>query len=247
MTRGHRLKRELLAILFPERCVCCDKVIPPLIGCCDTCRQGLSLIVPPVCENCGAGLDECVCHRHHRHFERCAAPFYYEGTVRRGILRLKEQNDPQIAEFFAGYMAQVVRREYSTWRFDWIIPVPLTESRKKGRGFNQSERLAKCLSAELGIPVSTCLRKISETRPQKELSAVERSGNLLGAFDVAGADISGTRILLVDDLATTGSTLDECAKTLKVYGASQVYAVTAARTRFFKDDPGSGDCTRGTA
>ena len=95
--------------------------------------------------------------------------------------------------------------------------------------------------------IRNCLRKVSETRPQKELSAVERSGNLLGAFDVAGADISGTRILLVDDLATTGSTLDECAKTLKVYGASQVYAVTAARTRFFKDDPGSGDCTRGTA
>lgn len=234
MTRGQRLKRGLLSILFPERCACCGRVVPPLTGCCAACRQELSLVLPPVCGNCGASREDCTCRQRRRHFDACVVPFYYEGPVKRGILRLKEQDDPQIAEFFAAYMAQVVRREYGSLRFDWIIPVPLTRARRKERGFNQSERLARALSRELTVPVSTALCKVAETRPQKELPALERSGNLLGAFEVEGADLTGARILLTDDLITTGSTLDECAKMLKLYGASEVCVVTAARTRFKK-------------
>lgn len=234
MTRGQRLKRGLLSILFPERCACCGRVVPPLSGCCESCHGELAIILPPVCSCCGANREDCVCRKHRRHFDRCAVPFYYEGPVKQGILRLKEQDDVDNAEFFARYMAQVVRREYGSLRFDWIIPVPLTRARRKERGFNQSERLARALSRELTVPVSTALCKVAETRPQKELTALERSGNLLGAFEVEGADLEGARILLTDDLITTGSTLDECAKMLKLYGASEVCVVTAARTRFKK-------------
>ena len=234
MTKGSKWKRTLLAVLFPERCACCGKVIPPLNGCCEVCRWELALVLPPGCGSCGASREDCTCRKHRRHFDRCVVPFYYEGSARRGILRLKEQEDLQIADFFAEYMSQVVRREYGTLRFDWIVPVPLTKAKKKERGFNQSERLAKALSRELKVPVSTLLYKVTETRPQKELSALERSGNLLGAFEVEGKNLSGARILLTDDLVTTGSTLDECAKMLKLYGASEVYAVAAAKARFPK-------------
>lgn len=236
MTQGRRTGRLLLSILFPERCACCGKVIPPLTGCCEACRGELAIVLPPVCSCCGANKEDCTCRKRRRHFDRCAVPFYYEGPVKQGILRLKEQDDVTIAEFFARYMAQAARREYGGLRFDWIVPVPLTKARRRERGFNQSERLAKALSKELGIPVSAVLHKVVETRPQKELTALERSGNLLGAFEVEGADLTGARVLLTDDLITTGSTLDECAKMLKLYGASEVCVVTAARARFKSPD-----------
>ena len=129
-------------------------------------------------------------------------------------------------EGFAAEMAEVVRREYGGLPFDCVTAVPLHKRELLDRGFNQAEKLGQALARRMGIPYATVLTKITATAPQKELSAVERSGNLLGVFDVCG-DVAGKTILLVDDVITTGATLDECAKMLKIFGAEEVYAVTA--------------------
>lgn len=235
-----KAKRILMSILFPERCACCGQVVPPLTGCCSSCLKSLPAIEPPLCPFCGAGAEACTCGRHRRHFDRCASPFYYEDPVKQGILLFKEYGSAESAAFFAERMTEVFHREWGTPYLDGIVPVPMRKEELRSRGHNQSRLLAKALSERLDAPLNEILVKITATRPQKELTALERGGNVLGAFDVRGETLrsralEGARILLVDDVITTGATLDECAKVLKIAGATEVLALTAARSRLRKD------------
>lgn len=235
-TRVGKTKRMLLSILFPERCACCGRVVPPLTGCCFACREELSVIEPPLCPHCGAGVGDCTCGGRHRHFDRCAAPFYYEDPVKKGILLFKEYGNFEAASFFAERMAEVFHREWGGLYLDGVVPVPMRKEEIRKRGHNQSLLLARALSGLLDTPVNEVLVKVAATRPQKELTALERGGNVLGAFDIRKKGIGdhalqGARLLLVDDVVTTGATLDECAKVLKIAGAAEVLALTAARSR----------------
>lgn len=229
-----RLTDRILAVLFPERCAFCGEVIPAGTELCPACREEERLwrIRPPVCPFCGRETAGCICGRHRRLFERCVSAYSYCGAVRKGILRLKRQAKPDAVRFFADRMTEVIRREYGQTRFDGIVPVPLSRMALKKRGYDPNLWLAQELSKRLAVPVTAGLVKLYETRPQKELCARERSGNLLGAFDWRGdPSPEGRRFLLVDDVVTTGSTLEECAKMLKIYGAVQVLAASAAATR----------------
>ena len=147
--------------------------------------------------------------------------------VKRGIRALKNADYSVTVDAFTAEMAEVIRREYGGITFDAVTSVPLHPTDYRRRGFDQAARLARRLAEQLELPYLPLLRKLYRTRPQKELPSVQRSGNLLGVFDVT-QPMEGKRILLVDDLITTGATLDECAKMLKLYGAAEVYAVTAA-------------------
>ncbi len=128
-------------------------------------------------------------------------------------------------------MAHTVRREYADIDFDCIVPVPLSRDALRKRRYNQSAVLAKGLADLLDIPYAELLNKQQTTIPQRELPAYRRSGNVLGVFDATDGVPEGGSVLLVDDTVTTGSTLDECAKILKLYGAQAVYAVTATVSR----------------
>ena len=228
---AQRVKRLALSVLFPEQCAGCGRVIPPCTDFCAPCRKGLQRILPPVCPFCGHHRESCTCRRRRRHYDRCAAPFLYDGTARKALLRLKEEGRTDVVPLLAGEMAAVVRREYGGQVFDGIVPVPVTSAVLRERGFNQSALLAKGLARELGVPLLPALTKTAETKPQKELPAAYRSGNVLGVFDVVGdMALEGTCLLLVDDIVTTGSTLDECAKMLKIGGAASVFVITAAAT-----------------
>ncbi len=235
-TGTEKVKRIVLSVLFPERCACCGRVVPPFTGCCSACRSRLAVMAPPLCPFCGANTEDCTCGGRRRHFDRCAAPFYYEDPVKKGILLFKQYGSEEAASFFAEQMAEVFRREWGGLYLDGIVPVPMRKEEVRKRGHNQSRLLAKALAKLLDTPVNEALIKIAATRPQKELTALERSGNVLGAFDIrkkeaeSGA-LRGARLLLVDDVITTGATLDECAKVLKIAGAGQVLALTAARSR----------------
>ena len=234
-SHGKSIGRHLLAILFPERCAACGEVIPYAQEFCTECRTRLPCIVPPVCPLCGRSEEACTCGRHRRHFDGCAAPFWYEEPIRAGILRFKTEGASYAAASLAAAMATVVRREYAGDPPVCVVPVPLSAHTRRERGFNQSERLAVALARELEIPMRPLLVKLVDTRPQKELPAWQRSGNLAGAFDrTPGERIPTGPILLVDDVSTTGSTLDECAKMLKIYGAERVLAVVAALPRLSK-------------
>ena len=216
-------------LFFPRRCCLCGKVVEWHQTMCADCRLDAPFVLPPVCELCGRGEDYCACRKRHRNFDRCVMPFYYDGLGESGIDQLKNAADCTVADGLAAEMAEVMRREYGGIHFDCVMPVPQYKSDERKKGYNPAAMLAQVLSCRTGIPYVVGLRKLFHTTPQKELRAVARSGNLLGAFTVDEPQMANDKtVLLVDDTITTGSTLDECAKMLKIYGAREVYAVTAA-------------------
>lgn len=222
-----RLGKALLTILFPHHCFLCGEVILPRQKLCPDCARTAAYVLPPLCEHCGRNEDDCTCRGHSRSFERSVSPFYHKGVVKKGIQSLKMDNYTTVVDGFADEMAEVVRREYGGIAFHCVTAVPMHRRDFRQRGFDQTARLAQALSERLGVPYIPTLTKLQYTDPQKELTAIRRQGNLLGVFDVV-ADVAGQTVLLVDDVTTTGSTLEECAKMLKIFGAEAVYAVTAA-------------------
>lgn len=190
------------------------------------------MIRPPICTYCGGEKQQCRCGRKRHHYDRIASPFYCEKAVRNGILRLKRYADSLLIGFLADQMETVVRREYGKTLPDVISFVPVTDRDRFERGYNQSEELAKALGTRLGIPVEPLLVKLYDTKPQKTLSALFRSGNVFGVYDVCSErSLVGKTVLLTDDVLTTGCTLNECAKMLKIYGAEKVWCVTASVRR----------------
>ncbi len=228
---------HVLTAFFPNCCHLCDEVVSPGVYVCRRCRNKAPYIFPPICLQCGRGEDMCICAGHKRAFARCVSPYYHTGTARDGVLRLKDTGCIPYVRGFVREMAEVVRREYGGIGFHWVTSVPLHHSDIRRRGFNQAALLAKELAVALGVPYRPLLKKLYRTAPQKELTARQRSGNLLGAFDVVQPTaLLGRTVLLVDDVITTGATLEECAKMLKIFGADEVYAVTAAAATLKNED-----------
>lgn len=229
--------RWVTSLFFPNRCYMCGDVIDWQQHICRRCYDKVPYILPPICARCGRSKSDCVCHGHKRSYERCISPLYYDDELKTAIYQLKTYGYRQVVDSLAMEMAEVIRREYGGVMFDAIVPIPLHKSTLSARGFNQSDLLARSLSTYVHSPVRPVLKKLYATKPQKTLTMQQRSGNLLGAFDVIeGESIDGATVLLVDDIVTTGSTLDECAKMLKLYGAKEVYAVTAAAAHPDRDN-----------
>ncbi len=219
----------VINLFFPQRCCLCGKVIEWRQTMCADCCRDAPTVFPPVCEWCGRGEDKCSCRQRRRSFERCVMPFYYEDLGKSGVALLKTTADYAIAQGMAAEMAEVIRREYGGIPFDCLTAVPQYFKDERKKGYNPAAMLAKALSRRIDVPYVNVLRKLYRTTPQKQLRAIERSGNLLGVFTVdKPATVKDKTVLLVDDTVTTGTTLDECAKMLKIYGARDVYAVTAA-------------------
>ena len=226
---------RVLVLFLPERCVLCGTVVLPGTVCCEECRRTLSLVYPPICRWCGQNETDCCCQKRHRYFDGQAAPFYHEGAAKKGVLRLKKWDSPEAVSFFAEQMAAVVHREYDEEEIDGIVFVPMTKHELAERGYNQGQLLAEALGKQLNLPVCDLLVKLYETNSQKNLKGIERSGNILGVFDVNVPSVAGKTFLLVDDVMTTGATAGECAKMLKNYGAERVLCVTAAVRRLKKE------------
>ncbi len=236
--RRNRFWRRLLAIFFPERCHFCGQVILPETELCKKCSEEekrLSIGLP-ICPFCGREKASCRCQKHRQMFERNVSAYTYEGLAKQGVIRFKRLSVDMDATFYAAKLAQTVRCEYAGVHFDGIVPVPMNHNQIKKGDKSPTLQLAKALSKELKTPVADILVKIYETRPQKTLQWRERQGNLLGVFDVKeGVSPADKRYLLVDDVITSGATLHECAKMLKIYGAEQVLAATIAATRLDDD------------
>ena len=228
------LTEALLRLFYPKHCFLCNRVILPRRHLCADCAQQAPYILPPVCDRCGRGEDVCICGGHRHHYERCVSAFYHDGVAQTGIYTLKSEDLAVTVDGFAAEMAEVVRREYGGIPFDLVTAVPLHPADRRARGFDQAARLGQALAVYLQLPYVPLLKKITRTQPQKTLTAIQRSGNLLGVFDVIGG-VEDKTVLLVDDVITTGTTLDECAKMLKIYGAAEVYAVSAAAAVLKKD------------
>ena len=211
------MRLTILDLLFPPKCVICQKVLPPGEFICPHCARELS----PT-----AGQSK----QHGDFFDVCYSPFFYVAPLRESFLRYKFSGRTVYAPHYARWMADCLTGE-DTARFDCITWAPLSTRRRLKRGYDQAQLLALELGKLLSLPVTSTLRK----KHRKPLSRLEgkraiRAGQLLGAYSLkSGINMTGKRILLVDDIITSGATLSECARILKTAGAAEVVCVTLAR------------------
>ncbi len=184
-------------------------------------------------------MSDCTCKKRRRQFDRCVAVMTYRDGAERAVLRLKRHEDDDVVDTMSAEMVTALRSRTDAASIDVVTFVPMRKKEWHRRGYNQSERLATAVAEQLGIPCEPLLKKLYDTKPQKSLKMHARSGNLLGVYDVT-APVKDKRILIVDDVITTGSTLHECAKMLKIYGAEDVTALTfaaAVRKKQESEDP----------
>lgn len=226
------LLKGLFRSLFPQRCAYCGRVIAINTLACDECSAVLPRIKGDICRLCGREKSECSCNGK-KYFDSLVAPFYYEGIVRRGVHQFKFRKRRYYAEAYGAETAKTVSERLSDKSFDFIAPVPLTKKSLRDRGYNQVELLAEVLSENLGIECrKDVLVKIYETDKQHTISYLMRKGNLTGVFDVADSEcVKGKRILICDDISTSGETFNECAKMLWLCGAQEVCCVCLALTK----------------
>lgn len=210
----------LLDLLFPPKCVFCDRLLEaPGSPVCPTCARDLPAVEPDKPLLRAGGFD-------------CAAAFYYEDMVKTAVHALKFQNRPGRAAVLGRYIAQAAA-ERLPGRFDAVTFVPVSPVRRFQRGYDQSQLLARAAAEAWGLQPLSLLRKVRHTRPQSTLRAPEeRRANALGAYaPVRPAAGAGRRLLLVDDVCTTGSTLSACAETLLAAGAADVVCAVLAVAR----------------
>ena len=224
----------LTDILFPRRCpVCGDIVLPKGNLICPGCMAKLSWVRRPVCKKCGKEvLDETIeycrdCARHKRSFDYGLSLINYDDTASRSMARIKYNNRREYLDFYSEAMVRKMGKRIRSMDGDALIPVPVHPSRLRERGFNQAEELARRLSGPLGIPVNTSvLKRKRKTAPQKNLDSSGRLKNLEQAFTAAALPSGMQKVILVDDIYTTGSTIEACARVLRKAGAEHVYFVT---------------------
>lgn len=223
----HTIRRYLLDIPFPNRCPFCDRVIPWNAYVCSSCGIALPL-AEGICEACGKEV--CICGAG-IYYDQCIAVCFYEGIATQAVLRMKYGNCPDHAEGMGYLMAQ--RLLDRGGQYDMLLPVPMTKQKQRARGYNQADLLAKAISRHTGIPNYNhvfCKRK--HTAEQHTLSKQQRQENLSNAFQVVQPRfVSGKSILLCDDVLTTGNTLSECARILKICGAATVSAIVFVTTK----------------
>lgn len=223
--------KRLISLILPERCISCGNIVESGMDFCEDCQSKLHPMLEPVCNKCGRTVISCNCYKF-KNFaaDGLAISYWYKESIRNAVKRFKFSNQMKPAEFLASGMVNQIRKNYKDRLFDVIIAVPMHKKSVQNRGYNQSEILAKKISKELGILYSgRLLKKIRNTKIQHFLSREERMENIKGVY-LADGKCKDLRILLVDDIVTTGATLNECAKTLKKAGAKEVYCVVAAAT-----------------
>ena len=201
---------------------------------CARCRSELRVVGEPRCMRCGRPLQDesgeycpdCVSMRHW--FDRGVGVFPYQSAVRRMVMDLKFRGKTANARLLGRWMAAYVKPELPLWRPDVLVPVPLHPRKLRKRGYNQARLLAEGVGAALGLPVDARLvRRKNSTEAQMRLGRLARQRNLEQAFAIGKGRKARGNILLVDDIYTTGSTVDAIARVLKENGAGKVYVLTA--------------------
>ena len=206
-------------LLFPPKCVLCGRLLN---------KQELDL-----CGKCRLDGPECAAVRRKIPFvESSVAVWYYEDPVRRSLLRYKFYGKRHYAKGYGRMLAMKLQRQYEDG-FDLITWVPVSRRRRLRRGYDQVELLAQAVCHELGMEPVSCLRKVRHNPPQSGITGqAQRRANVLGVYDaVDPARFAGKRVLLLDDIITTGATLSECARVLLTAGAAQVHCAAVAAVR----------------
>jgi ComF family protein len=233
------LLEAAVSLLYPPVCTICSERIRAGEYLCDHCETKAIRIVAPFCQKCSepfegsiTGAFACAnCAHRAIYFDAAVAAYRGRGIVRQIIHEFKYARQIHLRHLIARWLHAALDDERLCGRrFDVIVPVPLHPARQRERGFNQASLLAELLSARTSIPVKPLLERTRYTTTQTALDRSERMENLHNAFRLRkNADVRGLGVLLVDDVLTTGSTLNECARVLKRAGSFSVHAATAAR------------------
>lgn len=217
---------SIVEVLFPRRCAGCMRRGTWL---CEDCDAALPRFQPPWCTRCGApiGKHPCRCNELPSALHAVRSVAAYDGWLREAIQAFKYHGETARAEHLAAILAPLLA---DLEPFDYLCPVPLHPKRQRRRGYNQSRLLAEGVARIRGYRVKEVAVRVRETEQQARLGATARQANVQGAFAVSpAAQVHGARIVLVDDVLTTGATLGSCAAALMAAGAACVAAVTLAR------------------
>ena len=230
MLRLGRLVEVAVDSFFPRRCVGCGRVGSFL---CPDCLEELPRLVAPFCPRCGrpqaSGIVCPDCWQRLTKIDGVRSPFRFDGAVRKSIHQLKYRNlkaiSPYLAELLADYLSE------NPLPGGALISVPLHPQRLRERGYNQSGLLAAELGKRIDLPViEDCLIRVKQAQPQvRAVDVEERRRNVVDAFVCRDERVSGRQIVLVDDVCTSGATLESCAAALKDRGATSVWGLTLAR------------------
>jgi len=240
--------KSLIDLIYPPRCPVCQEFLQDQntlkdgqdLPFCQACFSDFTEIKSPICSLCGRPFSDGVeqdrvcedCLRKRPSYDIARAPYLYDGALMTAIHELKYAQRSHLADSLGSLLASFAQSWIGELKGCLIMPVPLHPRRLRARGFNQSLLLAKCVAREIGAELDfLSLRRTRFTKPQTELSSEERKKNVRKAFEVLKPEVvKGRTIVLVDDVATTGSTLNECAKALKRVGADGVLCLVLART-----------------
>lgn len=214
-----KLYHWLLQLLFPDKCILCGMLL----------KQGEQ----DLCRECRVHSPEYPKRKETLQFlDSFTAVWYYEGNVRRSLLRYKFYNSRSFAWSY-GRLLSIKLLEENPDGFDCLTWVPVSSRRKLSRGYDQVELLAKAVGKEMGITPVPLIKKVRHNPPQSGISgAAERRANVLGAYRATKPeDVAGKRILLLDDILTTGATAGECARVLRTHGAKEIHCAAVAAAR----------------
>ena len=236
---AHNFFSALGTLCFPPHCAACRIATEPGIHLCADCAETAQRIEAPFCECCSQQFSGAItqqftcsnCAGREVHFQCAVAAYLSRGVVRDFIHAFKYNAQFHLRHTLAGWLAHALDDPRITSRpFDAFIPVPLHHVRFREREFNQAAELAALVSQRRGIPVWDALKRTRYTSTQTKLDRAERMENLRGAFRVRhNARVKERHLVLVDDVFTTGSTVEECSRVLLRAGASSVRVITVAR------------------
>ncbi|WP_165920866.1 ComF family protein [Muricomes intestini] len=219
--------------MYPKVCPFCGKISAE--GICDCCKKKVIYIKDSRCMCCGKPVEkeeqefcrDCSCHQ--KAYEQGRSLWVHRPPVSSALYRFKYKNKRYYGRIFAEEMAKSLEDQIYRWQIEEMIPVPLHPARRKMRGYNQAEILAEELGKIIDIPVNDkILYRIRNTKPQKSLDDAQRTQNLKGAFAVSKQHNIKRNILIIDDIYTTGSTINKAAHMLKLGGAEKVYFLTVS-------------------
>ena len=232
--------KSVANLVYPLRCASCGKPLDVACesGACALCESRIRMNPKPYCTSCGRTMDDAHhicsnCRRVPYYFSRAYAACLYEGTLKEMIHAFKYKNNRAVARIFTRLLTRFIRENRDVIEaIEAITFVPLGARKQRIRGYNQSELLAGAVSKTTGMPVVGSLEKTARTRSQSDLPRQERLTNVQNAFRVrrgAAHLIKGRYLLLIDDVMTTGATLNECSHALIEAGARDVRCLTLAR------------------
>lgn len=227
--------KNILNLIYPRKCIFCKTILDVNKTkndyICNKCISSLPFVDLPLVSRKNKDIDNNINNRIY-FFDDCISSFYYEPPITRAICDFKFHDKKFYAYIFSDYIIKNIVKFYININFDFISYIPMYKSREKDRGFNQAKLLAKEISKKIKIPLKDLIIKIKNNDPQHNLPLKLRKINIQNVYDFSHKqNINQKTILLIDDIITSGFTLNEASKILKTHGAKKVYCATIATTK----------------